>query len=164
MTCDNDTNSSGWGMKWADFSESSICPWRRVLLLGCSGATRQISLNMRIYFRWAIERFGSIPCENCVPSSSAQNGINGIFRVTYMSSETIPIDGMQWTDSTHLAEHEKILPLNVLKVWVQSMWKLCSKQFNAKRNWRNFQSHVYVLGDNSYWWDAVDRLDPSRRT
>jgi hypothetical protein len=25
----------------------------------------------------------------------------------YMSSETIPIDGMQWTDSTHLAEHKE---------------------------------------------------------
>jgi hypothetical protein len=24
-----------------------------------------------------------------------------------MSSETIPIDGMQWTDSTHLAEHKE---------------------------------------------------------
>jgi hypothetical protein len=81
-----------------------------------------------------------------------------------MSSETIPIDGMQWTDSPHRAEHEKILPLNVPTVWVQSMWKLCSKQFNAKRNWRNFQSHVYVLGDNFYCWDAVDRLEPSRRT
>jgi hypothetical protein len=50
----------------------------------------------------------------------------------YMSSEKISIAGMQCTDSNHPAEHEKILPLNVRKVWVQSMRKLCSKQFRAK--------------------------------
>jgi hypothetical protein len=49
-----------------------------------------------------------------------------------MSSETIPIDGMQWTDSTHPAEHNEILPLNVRKVWVQSLPKLSSKQFHVK--------------------------------
>jgi hypothetical protein len=151
-------------MKQADFSESRICPWRRFLLIGCSGPTRPIPPNLRKYFRWTFRRFRSNPCENCVPSSSAQNEIDRIFRVTEMSLETIYIDGMQWTDSTHPAEHWKILPLNVPKVSVQSMRKLCSTQFRAKWNWPNFQSHVDVLGDNFNWWDAVNRLDSSCRT
>jgi hypothetical protein len=39
---------------------------------------------------------------------------------------------MQWAESDHPAEHGKLLPLNVRKVWVQSLPKLSSKQFHAK--------------------------------
>jgi hypothetical protein len=119
-------------MKSNEFSESRICPRWQFLLLGCSGPIWTILPNIGKYFRWSIVRFGSHPCENCVPSSSEQNEIDRIFRVTYMSSVTISIAGMQWTDSDHPAEHGKSRPLNVRKVWVQSLPKLSSKQFHAK--------------------------------
>jgi hypothetical protein len=151
-------------MKSTELSESRICPRWQFLLLGCSGPIRTILPNIGKYFRWTFVRFGSNPCENCVPSSSELNEIERIFRVTYMSSVTISFAGMQWTDLDHPTEHWEILPLIDRKVWVPSMRKLCSKQFRAKWNRPNFQSHVYVLGDNFYCWDAVDRFGPSRRT